>query len=100
MSTYWWFKCNTCNTSCDERGNHFDKVLLDILKMVKYFKQIRALDTQDYIEFHILGHGSSSINFAIEHCDHDMVIHSEYGDWITKDGITMLKTKMVESLGP
>ena len=86
MSTNWTYKCNTCKVECEECGNRIDKVLLDILKMSDSFKQIRDADTTGYIEFGIIGHQPELIEFIIEHHKHDIVILSEYGDYITKDG--------------
>ncbi len=94
MSTYWTYKCNTCNVECGERGNRIDKVLLDILKMSDHFKQIRDADSKGYIEFRIIGNHPDLIEFIIEHYTHDIIVLSEYGDYITKDGVEHKKDEI------
>jgi len=88
MSEYWRLKCNTCNNETDESANHLEHVLLTVLQNSENFKKIIDSDSFGYIEFEVMAHGSEFINFVIEHHDHDVVVQSEYGDYITKDGIT------------
>lgn len=88
MSTYWTFKCNTCNDKCEDSGNHIDKVLLAVLKVSDCYKKIRESDVPGrYLEFGIMCHSSELIEFVIEHCGHDVIVLSEYGDYYTKDGV-------------
>ncbi len=87
MSEYWTIKCNTCNWICEERANHLSSVLLNIMNHSNDFKRIKDSDTDGYIELSVMGHSSEFIIFVIEHDGHDMVVQSEYGDYITKDGV-------------
>ena len=86
MSEYWSFKCNTCEVECRESANHLEHVLLNILKNSENFKKIRESDKDGYIEFGIMNHSPSLIDFVIEHDGHDVVVQSEYRRFITKDG--------------
>lgn len=87
MSEYWSIKCNTCNIITDESANHLSSVLLNVMNHSNDFKRIMESDTDGYIELGIMGHSSEFIDFVAEHDGHDMIILSEYGDYITKDGI-------------
>ena len=87
MSEYWRLKCNTCDSETGESANHLDNVLLTVLQNSENFKKIRNSDLTGYIEFEVMAHGSEFIDFAIIHCGHDVIVLSEYGDYITKDGI-------------
>ena len=66
MSEYWTFKCNTCEIECGESANHLDHVLLNILRNSDNFKKIRESDKDGYIEFGIMNHSPSLIEFVIE----------------------------------
>ena len=94
MSEYWTFKCNTCEIECGESANHLEQVLLNILKNSENFKKIKESDHEGYIQIGILGHEPDLINFVIEHNDHDVVVQSEYGNYITKDGIDHKKKEL------
>jgi len=94
MSEYWTFKCNTCEIECGESANHLDHVLLNILRNSDNFKKIRESDKDGYIEFGIMAHSPSLIEFVIEHDGHDVVVQSEYGNYITKDGFKHPKEKL------
>ncbi len=87
MSEYWTLKCNTCNIECEERVNHLEKVLLNVLQLSNEFKKIKDADSMNYIEIHVMSHGTQFVDFIVEHYGHDIVVMSEYEDYITKDGI-------------
>ncbi len=89
MSTYWTYKCNDCNLKCETSGNRQDKALLNILKLSKEFKTIRETDSESLVEISVLCFDDSYmlIDFIIEHYGHNIVVQSEYGDYITKDGV-------------
>ncbi len=87
MSEYWSIKCNICNIITEENANHLSSVLLNIMNHSNDFKRIKDSDTDGYFELGILGHGTEFIDFVIEHDGHDMIVLSEYGDYITKDGV-------------
>ncbi len=87
MSEYWSIKCNDCNIRTEESANHLDSVLLNIMNHSNDFKRIRDSDTDGYIQIGIMGHEPEFIDFVMEHDGHDMIVLSEYGDYITKDGV-------------
>jgi len=88
MSEYWTFKCNTCNAKCNDIASNHSSVLLDVLKMSDHLKKIKELDTQNYLKIEIMLHSTQFIDFVIEHNNHDVIVISEYGRYVTKDGIT------------
>lgn len=87
MSEYWTYRCNICNTECSESNNHIESILFRILKMSDSIKQIYDLDIKDDLQIEVMFYGREYIDFLISHNGHDIVISSEYGRYITKDGI-------------
>jgi len=87
MSKYWSIKCNDCHIRSEESANHLSSVLLNIMNHSNNFKRIKDSDIDGYIELGIMGHGSEFIDFVVEHDGHDMIVLSEYEDYITKDGV-------------
>ena len=95
MSEYWTFRCNTCNIRCNENANRISSVLLNILKNTDNFKQIRDSDVDGYIEFGIMTHSPELIDFVIEHYAHNVIVLSEYGNYITRNGVKYNKDNKI-----
>lgn len=81
MSEHWYFKCLTCGEYSENRLNHGDNILLNILGCVDIIKNLSDSDKYKYLEISILGKGSEPIDFLMNHYGegHDVVVISEYG---------------------
>ncbi len=87
MSTYWTYKCKTCDIEHSDSNNHINEELLDVLKMSDEIYKLKELDINNRIEIGIEFYGQDYVNFLLKHHNHDIVVQSEYGDYYTKDGV-------------
>lgn len=81
MSESWHFKCLRCDEENEAGLNHGNEILLNVLRHVDAIKSLLDNDESGYLEISIMGMGTESIAFLMEHYgeEHDVVVYSEYG---------------------
>ena len=80
MSTYVGLYCEDCHDGDDLDFNHGEKIMAMLLKVAPKIIEIRELDDTGYLEMGLMGHPSTSLEFAIVHIGHNVVIRNEYGN--------------------
>lgn len=89
MSTYWRYRCLTCEKDCEYDMNHGDdrlKALAEIAWPLIRNLQSTVSDTPigGWLVIEVMGH-SNIIGFLDTHDGHQIELRSEYGDTIPLD---------------
>lgn len=80
MSEYWGLRCKQCGIESEHDFNHGERVMQGLISAWPHIKAAKAADKSGYLEFHLMGHDGSVIEFAEEHYEHGVEPCNEYGE--------------------
>jgi hypothetical protein len=83
VSTYWSYRCTTCEVDCGERGvNHGQRELRNLARLGPHLAALRAADVDGLVETRTWSVDESDLAFLAEHGsgEHLLELVSEYGD--------------------
>lgn len=77
MSTYYGYRCRTCNLDSERPFNHGEDCLREAYDVRKEIAAIRQCWS---LEIAFMGYGGNCLEFLITHSEHDLCIYNEYGE--------------------
>jgi len=80
MSTYWGYRCNTCDEETDTFINHGEDTLEELVQIISLLSDNGHIRSP-LITVDIPGYGYSDYStFIDKHINHDLCLMNEYGE--------------------